>query len=196
MDNFTVDYFMDKGNFDSTPSYYQNADISGDVCMPVSSIDCFNGTGTNYAYNNKDAADKTYRPVDLKLSTSNFESHGLTLAWDINENLEIKSLTGYRELGWHAYQDYAEAFSPTTSFPVYYTTDDEVNSHQFSQEFIFTGNVLDNRIKYTGGLYYFFRISRNSWRRRPHPTLIKIVGRPRMPSRKPFMRKPLTPPRY
>ena len=154
-DALTVDYFMDKGNFDSTPSYYQNGDISGTVCMPVSSIDCFNGTGSNYQYDNRDASDKTYRPVDLKLSTSNFESHGLTLSWDVNDNLTVKSLTGYREISWHAYQDYAEAFSPTTAFPVYYTTDDEVNSHQFSQEFIFTGNLMDNRVKYTGGLYYF-----------------------------------------
>ncbi|HSB96575.1 MAG TPA: TonB-dependent receptor [Spongiibacteraceae bacterium] len=156
-DNFLVDYFFDKGNYDSTPSYYQNGDISGAICTPVNSAACYGPTPTNkfYTYNNKDAADHTYRPIDLNLSTSSFESHGLTLTWDINDSLTIKSLTGYREIDWHAYQDYAESFSGSTSFPVGYVTDDLVRSHQFSQEFQFIGNLLDNRVKYVSGLYYF-----------------------------------------
>jgi len=161
-DNVTVDYFMDKGNFDSTPSYYQNSGISGPICVPVNDPACLTGGGTTYQYNNKDQASRTYRPIDLNLSTSDFESHGLTLTWDVNENMTAKSLTGYRKLSWHAYQDYAEAFSAMVPpqfgggiFPVTYTTNDEVHSHQFTQEFILTGNALDNRLKYTGGLYYF-----------------------------------------
>jgi iron complex outermembrane receptor protein len=160
-DSVLVDYFMDYGNFDSTPSYYQNEDVAGSTCaMPINAPICAGGP---YTYNNKGGADHTYRPVDLKLSTSNFESHGLTVAWDVDDSLTIKSLTGYRELSWHAYQDYAEAFSsmvPTGTgdfffAPTYYTTDDEVKSHQFSQEFQFIGNLMDNRLKYVGGLYYF-----------------------------------------
>jgi iron complex outermembrane receptor protein len=161
-DSLMVDYFMDKGEFDSTPSYYQNEGVTGSTCAtPINAPIC--GSGETYQYDNKGGSDHTYRPVDLKMSTSNFESHGLTLTWDVSDSLTIKSLTGYRELSWHAYQDYAEGFSamqpglglPGDFSPTYYTTDDEVKSHQFSQEFQFIGNLLDNRLKYVGGLYYF-----------------------------------------
>jgi iron complex outermembrane receptor protein len=157
-DAFTVDYFMDMGNFDSTPSYYQNPSLNGgSMCVPPQTSACYGvGDGAFYAYGNVNGnATRTYRPVDLPMSTSNFESHGLTLTWDVSDALTIKSLTGYRDLDWFAFQDYVESFSGSSEFPVQYTTNDQVNSHQFSQEFQFIGNALDNRIKYVGGLYYF-----------------------------------------
>jgi iron complex outermembrane receptor protein len=163
-DNFTVDYFMDMGSFDSTPSYYKNNALNGGaICTPVNSPNCYPDatfqtpvTGTFNQYGNHEGSvSRTYRPIDLPMSTSDFQSHGLTLAWDVNEDLTIKSLTGYRDLDWHAYQDYAEAFSGSAFFPVHFDADDQVNSHQFSQEFQFIGNALDNRVKYVGGLYYF-----------------------------------------
>ncbi|HSB96454.1 MAG TPA: TonB-dependent receptor [Spongiibacteraceae bacterium] len=135
--SFTVDYFMEKGNLDSTPVYFENPSLAGSV---------FNGV----VYPAADSPpSRTYRPIDLKLSTSDFEGHGLTMAWDITETLTIKSLTGYRKLNADTYQDFAE------SFGVNYTTDGIIHQHQFSQELQFVGNLLDSRINYLAGLYYF-----------------------------------------
>jgi iron complex outermembrane receptor protein len=152
----TVDYFMEKGSLDSTPGYYQNDAWSGRNIA-------FDGNTYPYHTDGGRPQSHTYRPVDLNLSTSDFEGHGLTLAWDVSDALTIKSLTGYRELTWRAYQDFVEAFAFITStdptfplqpLPVSLITDTGVTSHQFSQELQFIGNAGE-RIKYIAGLYYF-----------------------------------------
>jgi iron complex outermembrane recepter protein len=152
-----ADYFMEKGNLDSTPGYYQNAAWSGTDIT-------FGGVSYPYHRDGGKPQSHSYRPSDLKLSTSDFEGHGLTLTWDVSDALTIKSLTGYRKLNWRAYQDFAEGFAFITStdptfplqpLPVTLLTDNAVSDHQFSQELQLIGNALDNRIKYIGGLYYF-----------------------------------------
>jgi iron complex outermembrane receptor protein len=152
----TVDYFMEKGNLDSTPGYYQNAAWSGANIQ-------FGGNSYPYHRDGDKPQSRSYRPIDLKLSTSDFEGHGLTLAWDVSDALTIKSLTGYRELTWRAYQDFAEAFAFITStdptfplqpLPVTLITDTGVTDHQFSQELQFIGDA-GARLKYIAGLYYF-----------------------------------------
>ena len=157
--NFITDYFMEKGSFDSTPGYYQNKALNGgSICTPINSPACYGAAPTNpfYAYGSPSGGvSRTYRPIDLNLSTSSFESHGLTLSWDLSDDLTIKSLTGYRKIDWHAYQDYAEAFSTSAAFPVGFTSNDLVRSHQFTQEFQFIGSALDDQIHYVSGLYYF-----------------------------------------
>lgn len=155
--NVAIDYFMEKGNLDSTPGYYQNAAWSGTNIA-------FNGVSYPYHWNGGTPQSRTYRPIDLDLSTSDFEGHGLTLTWDVDDSLTIKSLTGYRTLNWRAYQDFAEAFAFITStdptfplqpLPVTLITDTGVDDHQFSQELQFVGNLPDDRIQYIAGLYYF-----------------------------------------
>jgi len=126
--NVTADYFMEKGKGDTTPSYYQNKDSQDHLDHP---------------------ADRAYRAVDLPMSHGDFEGHGLTLAWDVNESLTVKSLTGYRKLNTDEFQDYAESFFFGTA------SHDLVNEHQFSQEFQFIGDAFNKRIKYITGLYYF-----------------------------------------
>jgi iron complex outermembrane recepter protein len=146
LDDLTVDYFFEKGELDSTPVYYQNPNHNG-TSITVG--------GVSYPYHGdaNQPASRTYRPIDLELSTSDFEAHGLTVAWDASDALTIKSLTGYRKLNWQAYQDYAEGFF-SFGFPLSFRTDDFVDDHQFSQEFQFIGNIGE-RIKYVAGLYYF-----------------------------------------
>ena len=134
---FTVDYFLEKGNFDSTPNYYQNS-----------------GNNTPGYTNGRRPASRTYRDIDLNLSKSDFEGHGLTLTWDINDTITLKSLTGYRKLNFNAYQDYAEAFGNFGAY-VGARSHDIVSNHQFSQEFQIIGSALNDQIKYIGGLYYF-----------------------------------------
>jgi iron complex outermembrane receptor protein len=81
------------------------------------------------------------------------------LTWDVASDLTIKSLTGYRELDTDEYQNYANSF---TSFDlggnlvgIGTESYDRVREHQFSQEFQFIGNLMNDRIKYVAGLYYF-----------------------------------------
>lgn len=147
-ERFAVDYFFEYGELDSTPLYYQNGSLNGSTML-------------GFPYNHHDSPrDRTYRPVDLDLSTSDFEGHGLTLTWDAADNFQIKSLTGYRDLSWEAFQDYVESFTsdpgplPSTG-PVSTASHDVVHDHQFSQEFQFIGSAFDNRVEYVAGLYYF-----------------------------------------
>ena len=79
----------------------------------------------------------------------------MTLSWQVNDSLTIKSLTGFRSIDTDVYQDYASAFSSvgvpwTTGFRTF----DELETDQFTQEFQFLGS-FGERVDYLVGLYYF-----------------------------------------
>jgi iron complex outermembrane receptor protein len=156
-DAVTADYFFEKGNLDSTPSYYQNAAWDGQLIV-------VGGIPYNYHENAGERRSRAYRPMDLPESKSDYTGNGLTLNWEINELMTVRSLTGYRTLDWHAYQNFAEAFGFITStdpnfflqpFPITFTSDNEVSSDQFSQELTLIGDTQDSSINYVAGLYYF-----------------------------------------
>jgi len=134
-DTFDVDYAYDVGSQDSTPIYYQ-------ATLPAMAF-----IYPGYKLGNHPVG-HTYRPLDLPVTKTHFKGHGLTLTWQAADNLTIKSLTGYRDLGFNAPSEKAEAFT-VTSYSI-----DKINSHEFSQEFQFIGNVGDS-IDYVAGLYYF-----------------------------------------
>jgi iron complex outermembrane recepter protein len=136
--DLAVDYFLDKGNIDSTPQYLQNPSLNGQVLA------------AGIPYFSKDGAmTRSYRPVNLDPSTSNSEGHGLTVTWDVNDDITLKSLTGYRKFSYRAFMDYVEVFATPL------VTDDRYHQEQFSQELQVIGNAFDNRINYVAGLYYF-----------------------------------------
>ena len=153
----TLDYFLEKGNLDSTPYYYQNEAWSGTIVH--SSVPVFAGY---YPYPTGGPQTRTYRPSDLNQSLSDFEGHGLTVTWDVNDALTIKSLTGYRRLNWHAYQDYMESFAAISEsaglvplgMPLSFLSEDLIHDYQLSQEFQFIGDVTDS-LNYIAGLYFF-----------------------------------------
>ena len=93
---FTANYFFEIGEIQSTPVYYQVPALEGFI--------------PGYTAQGR-PADSTWEPIDLNLSKGDYSAHGLTLTWEVNDNLTIKSLTGYRELDSDIYQDYASAFS-------------------------------------------------------------------------------------
>jgi iron complex outermembrane receptor protein len=93
--------------------------------------------------------------IDTTYSTApNFnkmdnEGGSLTLDWTIAPDTEIKSITGFRRLNWDA------ALQPDGS-PIYINSDAQKESqHQVSQEFQLNGKLLDGKLNYTSGLYYF-----------------------------------------
>jgi iron complex outermembrane recepter protein len=142
-DTFTADYFYERGDLDSTPIYYENPSLDGKIPGYVGSGEP-NGTA--------------WRGVNLPLSRGAYDTHGLTLAWNLGAATTFKSLTSYRGLRSDFTQDYADAFTDpaTVAFtgPVGFSTHDIISSHTITQEFQLVGNA-GARVTYVSGLYYF-----------------------------------------
>ena len=79
--------------------------------------------------------------------TSKSQGHALHLTWDINDNMTLKSITGYREMQFHDMNDY-DGF-PITGFHA----ERDVDHSQTSQEFQLVGNM--ESLNYVLGLFYF-----------------------------------------
>jgi len=73
----------------------------------------------------------------------------LTLAYDINDNLTLKSITARRELHWSSGMDLDG--SPLNFLHTSFT----MNQQQTSQEFQLLGNSDDKRLNWVLGAYYF-----------------------------------------
>ncbi len=73
----------------------------------------------------------------------------ITMDWNLNDQIELKSITGYRQIAWDVGTDL-----DGTPESIQEVTD---NQHQWqvSQEFQILGKALDNRLNYVGGIYYF-----------------------------------------
>lgn len=125
----SADYAFEIGDNEDTPIYYQN-DLLGGSTSPQRT---------------------TYRTADLPTSSTDFNGHALTFTADLSDQLQLKSISGYRELDTHFYQDYLDAAFVVSE----YRTDDDITSHQFSQEFQIVGSALDARLEYIAGIYYF-----------------------------------------
>jgi len=137
---FAADYFFEIGKIGSTSIYYQVPALEG-------SIPGYDASGK--------PAEHTWRPVDLPLSEGEYNAHGLTLTWEVNDNFTIKSLTGYRELDDDIYQDYAGAFStPGLPSATEFATFDTLDTEQFTQELQLLGSIGE-RFDFLVGLYYF-----------------------------------------
>ncbi|MEM9255919.1 MAG: TonB-dependent receptor [Pseudomonadota bacterium] len=79
-------------------------------------------------------------------------AHTLSYAWDINDRLSLRSITGYRDLD--AFSQMAQ--TPTTSlFGLYSVTNGlpETDFNQFSQELQLLGDA--NQWTWVAGLYYY-----------------------------------------
>ncbi len=71
------------------------------------------------------------------------------LTWDVNEWLSIKSITGYREMEMESSRDGDN--TPANIF----ATRDMYDHEQISQELQFSGQLMDERLQWLVGLYYF-----------------------------------------
>jgi iron complex outermembrane receptor protein len=142
---FTADVFYEIGEMTSTPNYYVNDALGTPIPLP--------GGGSfqlipGYKFGDN-PEDEAYRTFDLDESKADFQNMGLTLSWDVNDSLTLKSLTGYRDVKTLYSQDYAETFF------VGFRSFDDIRFHQFSQELQALGSVFDDRLDYLLGLYYF-----------------------------------------
>ncbi len=72
-----------------------------------------------------------------------------TIAWEVADEMHIKSITGYRKLQWNVALD-------VDASPVEMNQGSFAQTqHQVSEELQLTGATLNDRLKYSAGLYYF-----------------------------------------
>lgn len=151
---FQADYFAELGRQRATPQqYFQNASFDGQT-ITLYDPDTLQ-PGTPYLYSGADRPrETTYRPIDLPLSSSRVAAHGLTLTWNVNDALTLKSLTGYRDSATKRRNDFAEAFS-TGPFPLSDHEFGSRDSRAFSQEVQAIGELSGSSLSYVAGAYYF-----------------------------------------
>lgn len=153
-DTINADYFVEYGTQKASPQqYFQNKIFNGRYVTVYNEI-TLSASGT-YLYSDANKPQhRTYRPIDLPLKTSKVSSHGLTLSWDLNDSLTIKSLTGYR----HSQSKRANNFAESFDVDSLQLGDDERggrNSHQLSEELQFIGDALESKLNYVAGFYFF-----------------------------------------
>ncbi len=90
-------------------------------------------------------------PPSLEASDFEVEGHALTAAWDVMENMTLKSITSYRTLVVDNYQDYSDGFNLGFG----YIIETDIDNKQITQELQLLGNAWENRIDYVAGFFYF-----------------------------------------
>lgn len=78
--------------------------------------------------------------------------HNLTVAFDINETLTLKSITSFRDLSNFTYMPYHPGLLAP---PPFLTNIVDMDQEQFTQEFQLIGTAFDSRLEYVAGAYYF-----------------------------------------
>ena len=82
-----------------------------------------------------------------------------TVSWEVNDNLQFKSITAYRNTQQEADEDIDGMDAVIIGrFATQYN-----NTDQYSQEFQFIGNAFDERLDYTLGLYSFYEKTDDDW---------------------------------
>ncbi len=73
----------------------------------------------------------------------------VTIDWSLNTDTDLKAITGYRRLQW------AVGLDPDGSPVDMNDASFKEGQHQISEELQLNGSLLDDKIKYAAGLYYF-----------------------------------------
>lgn len=107
---------------------------------------------------------------DLRRNDVMTQGHNLTVSWDVNDKLSIKSITAYRELENAPHQNYLSGV--LGPFPVL-VVDFDQEQDQFTQEIQVVGSALDDQLEYVLGAYYFDE-SANSFDHN------RVTGQPRL----------------
>jgi iron complex outermembrane receptor protein len=121
--------------------------------------------------------------VPQQPSVDQAQGHSLHLNWDLGPQLELRSITAYREVQAYQYdnaggpnrppvfQPNAPAGSSARNFSRYSLSD--LEQSQFSQELQLVGSALSDRLDYVIGLYYF---DEEAWEEAATPSTLAYVG--------------------
>ncbi|MEJ0042346.1 MAG: TonB-dependent receptor [Rhizomicrobium sp.] len=80
------------------------------------------------------------------------EGAGITLAYDLGNEMTLKSITGYRHITWNIGEDLDGSADHGDLLEV----SDKQQQQQFTQELQLVGTAFDQRLSYVAGLYYFY----------------------------------------
>ncbi len=125
-----------------------NAGVPGGVCLPEAGPSRFTNP---FCYN-----EQYVRPLDsYRTTASGFNQSdadvlgaSLRLQWSGLEDMEITSISAYRDVQVNIAQD-------LYSSPYFYgNIGQDIDWWQFSQEFQLTGDAVNDRLHYVGGLYF------------------------------------------
>lgn len=131
VDNLDLRYSYDRSDLDDTPPFIANVPFYPNMAPRPSE---------------GSAAVKNLRRNDV---TS--QGHNFTAAWDVSDDVTIKSLTGYRKVSNDTYQDYLTGV--VAQAPLF-TIGFDQSQKQFSEELQLIGSVFD-QVEYVLGAYYF-----------------------------------------
>lgn len=73
----------------------------------------------------------------------------MAISYDLTNDLSIKSITAYRHVNTYRGIDFSGSFAASMI-----TSSEPLWNRQFTQEFIANGQAFDNKLKYTGGVFY------------------------------------------
>lgn len=166
-DNVTVDYAYDNSE--------RTGNATADQLMVVRGTQAFIGGGI-YQQAAAVASQERQSQVSKGLSSeddssySDVESHSLSIQWDLDNGMTFKSITAYRE--WDSGVDDTDFGSfpsdgstidfaspgfrvPVGEYVSLFAAQRHSTNEQFTQEFQLQGDLFDDRLQYTVGLYYF-----------------------------------------
>ncbi|MCB1675547.1 MAG: TonB-dependent receptor [Halioglobus sp.] len=124
-----------------------NAGVPGGVCVPSAGESRFSNP---YCYNEQYVTDlDSYRTATSGGNRSDTDVFGASLKFDWQlEGIDLVSITAYRDVKVDIEQD-------LYSSPYFYgNIGQDIEWWQFSQEFQISGDAMDSRLHYVGGVFY------------------------------------------
>jgi len=162
-DNFSAILAADMGKDKNTPFYSQllNFNVNGLPVVPFTSTVIPAGSIRDLApivqVEGKDRMTRADIGVPQQWSVDDTRGADLHLSWHVNDSLELRSITAYREVDVEQWDNIGGAHRPPVVGPLGNFSRYSLAGfwqHQFSQELQAVG-TLGDRIDYIGGLYYF-----------------------------------------
>jgi iron complex outermembrane receptor protein len=181
VDGLTVDVSYDQAKDENTPNYSQLINFNprgfnvGTYGGATGTTLMFNGTPCNVnvggvttnpcirplspivVVSGDHRQDTAEIGVPQQPSVDRTNGFAGTVKYKLSPDLELRSITGYRQVGTHQWDNSGGAhrttFAPNAAFSRYSLS--ELYQHQFSQEFQVVGN-LAHQLDYVVGAYYFW----------------------------------------
>lgn len=146
IDNLLVDYSYDTSDVQSTPGYFQYGGPVGINTLGFVPITDSFGERLKHTRSPLGGGAFAYY---LPESDTEVDGHNLTITYDINDTMTLKSITGYRKFDDDVSQNFSESFGLAGTLATHTITKHD----QFSQELQLVGDT--ERVRYVAGLYYF-----------------------------------------
>jgi iron complex outermembrane receptor protein len=155
----TVEKFKDSGTLDA---FHTNYNVARGVFSPPTNPNSTNYSGgfTNCALFPQTCRTSLKRPKVSENDTKNeseldTDAYTLTMKYDINDNLSINSITGYRQQDEYRIYDFDGSSAP------FITIERKNDYDQFSQELRLDGSF--ENLKFTSGIYYWQSEFEQDW---------------------------------